>query len=184
MCLFFDCLVFLTFVSALRTFIHSILASGDPLEDAVIIWTRYTPENADDEIDLEFRMAAVDPDLKFEDHLDPANNPNIRRGFVTVTSASDWVAKIDVTGLESGTDFVFAFSVGDKASAVGQTKTAPANDADVESLIYAVFSCAHFANGYFHSYDLASTIKDLDFWVHVGDWLVSICWSLGSRHPQ
>lgn len=88
MCLFFDCLVFLTFVSALRTFIHSILASGDPLEDAVIIWTRYTPENADDEIDLEFRMAAVDPDLKFEDHLDPANNPNIRRGFVTVTSAS------------------------------------------------------------------------------------------------
>lgn len=31
-------------------------------------------------------------------------------------------------------------------------------------MVYAVFSCAHFANGYFHAYDVASTIKDLDFW--------------------
>jgi alkaline phosphatase D len=118
-------------------------------------------------------MAAVDPNLVVEDHLDPEKNPNLRRGFVTVTSASDFVAKIDVTGLESGTDFVFAFSHGDNVSDVGQTKTAPANGADVESLTYAVFSCAHFANGYFHSYDLGSVIKDIDFWVHVGDYIVS-----------
>jgi hypothetical protein len=44
-------------------------ASGDALKDAVVIWTRYTPENVDDEIDLEFRMAAVDPDLAVENHL-------------------------------------------------------------------------------------------------------------------
>jgi alkaline phosphatase D len=151
-------------------------ASGDPLADAVIIWTRYTPASVDDDIELEFRMAAVNPNLVVEDHLDPEKNPNLRRGFVTVTSASDFVAKIDVTGLESGTDFVFAFSHGEYVSDVGQTKTAPANDADVESLTYAVFSCAHFANGYFHSYDLGSVIKDIDFWVHVGDYLVSMLW--------
>lgn len=130
--------------------------------------------SVDEVIELEFRMAAVDPNLVVEDHLDPEKNPNLRRGFVTVTSASDFVAKIDVTGLESGTDFVFAFSHGEAVSDVGQTKTAPANDADVESLTYAVFSCAHFANGYFHSYDLGSIIKDIDFWVHVGDYLVSV----------
>jgi alkaline phosphatase D len=59
---------------------------------------------------------------------------------------------------------------------VGQTKTAPATDADIESLTYAVFSRAHFANGYFHSYDLGSVIEDISFWVHVGDYLVSMLW--------
>ena len=38
-------------------------------------------------------------------------------------------------------------------------------------MVYAVFSCSHYANGYFHAYDIASTIKDLDFWVHVGDYV-------------
>ena len=38
-------------------------------------------------------------------------------------------------------------------------------------MVYAVFSCAHFANGYFHAYDIASTIKDLDFWIHTGDYV-------------
>jgi hypothetical protein len=38
-------------------------------------------------------------------------------------------------------------------------------------MVYAVFSCAHFSNGYFHPYDVASTIEDLDFWVHVGDYV-------------
>jgi alkaline phosphatase D len=156
------------FFSSISLFVFFIPASGDALKDAVVIWTRYTPENADDEIDLEFRMAAVDPDLAVENHLDPEKNPNLRRGFVTVTSASDWVAKIDVVGLESGTDFVFAFSVGDEVSDVGQARTAPPNGAGVGSLIYAVFSCAHFAIGYFHSYNVGSTIKD----IHVGDWFV------------
>jgi alkaline phosphatase D len=38
-------------------------------------------------------------------------------------------------------------------------------------MVYAVFSCSHFSNGYFHSYDVASTIQDLDFWIHTGDYV-------------
>jgi alkaline phosphatase D len=42
-------------------------------------------------------------------------------------------------------------------------------------MTYAVFSCSHFSNGYFHAYDAASTIENLDFWLHVGDYVVRVC---------
>ena len=137
----------------------------------MIVWTRYTPASADDAVELEFRMALVDPNLAVDDHLNPEANPALHRAKVTVTADSDFVAKIDVTGLASGTNFVFAFSDGTATSMIGRTKTAPGPDDVVESMTYAVFSCAHFANGYFHAYDVASTIKDLDFWIHVGDYV-------------
>lgn len=88
-----------------------------------------------------------------------------------VTAASDFIAKVDVTNLKAGTSYVFAFSDGEAVSAVGQTKTAPGPEQEVESMVYAVFSCSHYANGWFHPYDIASTIKDLDFWVHTGDYV-------------
>jgi alkaline phosphatase D len=70
---------------------------------------------------------------------------------------------------------------GSTVSHVGQTKTAPGPNDETDSLVYAFFSCSHFRNGYFHPYDVASTISDLDFWIHVGDYVVIIfpAWNLG-----
>jgi alkaline phosphatase D len=150
------------------------VASGDPLPDAVIVWTRYTPVSPTAVISLELRMAAVDPTIPLNDHLDPAKNPNLRRAKVEVTSTTDWTAKIDVSGLKARTNYVFAFSDGTVVSEVGQTKTAPGPDEDVTQMNYAVFSCSNYGTGYFHAYDVASTIKDLDFWVHVGDYFVRV----------
>jgi phosphodiesterase/alkaline phosphatase D-like protein len=156
-------------------FYHGV-ASGDPLPDAVILWTRYTPVSATDKVTLELRISPIIPTLPVSSHLDPSLNPSLRRVNVEVTSASDWVAKLDVTQLPSGTNFIYAFSDGTRVSEIGQTKTAPPLDADTSQLIYAVFSCANFGNGYFHPYDVASTIKDLDFWMHVGDYVVRKYW--------
>ena len=154
-------------------FYHGV-ASGDPLPDSVIVWTRYTPLNEDDSITLEFRMAEVNPDLEVDAHLDPSLNPDLKSTLVLVEASSDFIAKLDVKGLKSNTHYVYAFISTDdneEKSQVGQTRTAPALDEDVEELIYAFFSCAHFSNGFFHAYDVASTIKDLDFWIHVGDYI-------------
>ena len=165
-------------------FYHSV-ASGDPLPDAVILWTRYTPVNADDVVTLEFRFAPVNPDLDpIEAHLDPAQNPDLRRGYVTVQSESDWIAKIDVTGLASGTSYVFAFTDGTRASEVGLTKTAPGPEDDVTELRYAVFSCSNFPNGYFHAYDIASTIDNLDLWIHTGDYLYEYGYAFSDPGPR
>lgn len=150
-------------------FYHGV-ASGDPTPDRVIVWTRYTPVTLDEEF-LTLRIAEVDPELDFEDHLDPEKNPNMRAVSVGVNEDSDFIAKVDVTGLKSNTHYVFAFHTKSEISEIGQTRTTPAPDEDVEELTYAFFSCSHFANGYFHAYDVASTIKDLDFWIHVGDYI-------------
>ena len=148
-------------------FYHGV-ASGDPEPNAVILWTRYTPVYAADEITLELRIAKVDTSIPVDDHLTPGANPELRRATVIVTSSSDWVAKIDMTGLEPATAYVYAFTDGTTSSDVGHTKTAPEDGAPTDQLIYATFSCSHFANGYFHAYDVASMIKDLDLWVHLG----------------
>jgi alkaline phosphatase D len=160
-----------SYFGGLPGFYHGV-ASGDPLPDSVILWTRYTPISATSVVTLELRISPLIPSLPVASHLDPNANPELRRINVEVTSASDWVAKIDVTELPSGKSFIFAFSDGTRTSDVGQTKTAPPLNEDTSQLVYAVFSCSHFANGYFHAYDVASTIKDLDFWIHVGDYLV------------
>jgi hypothetical protein len=64
---------------------------------------------ADEVVTLELRMAAVDSTLAAEDHLDPSNNPNLRRAMIKVTSDTDFIAKVDVKDLPSNSDFVFAF---------------------------------------------------------------------------
>jgi alkaline phosphatase D len=159
-------------------FYHGV-ASGDPLPNAVILWTRYTPLVATDVVTLELRVATVSANssLPLNDHLDPTRNPSIKRVLIEVTNSSDWVAKVDVTGLPSRTKLVYAFSDGTTVSDIGQTTTAPTvNDETVLELRYAVFSCANYGNGYFHAYDIASTITDLDFWIHLGDYIVRFGW--------
>lgn len=151
-------------------FYHSV-ASGDPLPDAVIVWTRYTPVTADSPVKLEFRMAEVESSLSTEDHLNPVKNPNVKRFVITASSSTDFVAKLDVTGLKSNTAYLFVFSDGIVSSDVGLTKTAPGPEDRVEKLTYAVFSCSNFRNGFFHAYDVASTVEDLDLWIHVGDYI-------------
>lgn len=132
----------------------------------------------EDVVTLEMRMAAVNPNLDVKDHLDPASNPDLKRALINVSEENDWVAKIDVTGLVSNTSYVFGFLGPDgETSRVGLTKTAPAEDADVEQVQFAVFSCSHFSNGYFHAYDIASTLTELDFWIHMGDY-VSVLWCM------
>ena len=52
---------------------------------------------------------------------------------------------------------------------VGMTKTAP--DGPTAEMHYALFSCSHWAQGYFHPYDHGSILEKLDWWVHVGDYI-------------
>lgn len=167
-------------------FYHGV-ASGDPLPDAIILWTRYTPESSSEDVTLELRIAEVDPTTSINSLLDPdAPNSNMKVATVTIGKSSDFVAKLDVKGLKSNTNYVYAFTDGIVVSDVGQTRTAPAPNDDVEEMIYAFFSCAQVSNGYFHSYDVASTIKDIDFWVHVGDYIYEYgaYYSIGSDSPE
>ena len=140
------------------SFDHGV-ASGDPLNDRVVIWTRATPaEDVADPIQVSW-VVAWDPELQWV----------ARSGDVTVDADSDYIAKIDVDRLAAGTTYYFGFRVGDQASPTGRTKTMPAEN--VDSLKIAVLSCSNYPAGFFNVYRTMAEIEDLDLAIHLGDYI-------------
>ncbi len=126
-------------------FYHGV-KSGDPLEDAVIIWTRVTPKKEDiDDIPLFFEVA------KDEEFNEIVNN-----GIIQAKRSDDYTVKIDVQNLEAYTKYFYRFStLGTKPehraySIVGKMQTLPEIYSDPKQVKMAVFSCALYPNGYFN----------------------------------
>lgn len=140
-------------------FLHGV-ASGDPLPDRVILWTRVTPPEdfADTALGVRWRVAR-----------DEAMTERIGEGVVFADQAADWTVKLDAVGLQPATVYFFQFLVGDTASPVGRTRTAALGQ--TEPLRLAVVTCSDFARGLFNAYDRIAEREDLDAIVHLGDYL-------------
>lgn len=135
------------------------VASGDPLSDRVIIWTRITPDkNAGAVATAEWRVAT-----------DEAMRNVVKSGRVDTDANKDYTIKIDVTGLDANTTYYYQFEgSGNTKSVVGKTKTLPVGD--VSAVKMAVCSCANFPFGNFHVYkDIAKSGADVV--VHLGDYI-------------
>lgn len=137
------------------SFKHGV-ASGDPLQDKVIIWTRVTTDASSIEVNYE-----VATDDKF--------TTIIHNGKATTNLAQDYTVKIDVQNLSAGSVYYYRFSSNGKTSPVGKTKTLPVGS--VNQVKMAVFTCSNYPNGYFNAYMEASKIADLDVTVHLGDYI-------------
>ena len=153
-------------------FAHGV-ASGDPLPDRVIIWTRITPSAV-----AQPGSGTGEPvQLVWEVAEDPEFAVVVRSGTVTTVAASDHTAKVDVIGLRPDSMYFYRFTaagggaVDGHVSPVGRTRTAPATDSDPERLRFGVVSCSHWEAGYFASYRYLADRDDLDAIVHLGDYL-------------
>ncbi|MEU3297353.1 alkaline phosphatase D family protein [Streptomyces longwoodensis] len=147
-------------------FLHGV-ASGDPLPDGILLWTRVTPTAA------ATPGSGIGPDLEVEWVIarDKALTTVVAKGSVTATAASDHTVKADVRGLQPATDYWFRFSAGGTDSPVARTRTAPAVDAAVPGLRFGVVSCANWEAGYFSAYRHLAARSDLDAWLHLGDYI-------------
>ncbi len=141
-------------------FDHGV-ASGDPLNDKVIIWTRATPKESVSD-------SATFP-IDYEISTDAEFSQILRRGVVSTSKESDYTIKIDLQDLEPDTVYYYRFSSGDTLSEVGKTKTLATGD--IAQVKMAVFSCTNYTNGYFNAYMEASKIEDLDVAIHLGDYI-------------
>ncbi|WP_372433091.1 alkaline phosphatase D family protein [Antrihabitans stalagmiti] len=141
------------------SFRHGI-ASGDPLPNGVIIWTRI--ESGGNDVDVRWDLSRDD---RFESIA--------ASGTATATASSDHTVKIDVTGLSPATDYWYRFTVQrtDQVSPTGRTRTAPAADADLDRLRFGVVSCSNWEAGFFSAYRHLAARTDLDAIVHLGDYL-------------
>lgn len=144
------------FDESLAPFYHGV-ASGDPLSDRVIIWTRITPDS-DAEITGNYYVCK-----------DTAMLNLVTQGEFATNAEKDYTVKIDVTGLEPATTYYYMFEVDDVFSLRGRTRTAPADDA--EHLRFGVVSCSNYQSGYFNVYNDLSKFNDLDAILHLGDYI-------------
>ncbi|MFW2115596.1 alkaline phosphatase D family protein [Acinetobacter geminorum] len=136
-------------------FLHGV-ASGDPLQDRVILWTRLTPVDINARLKVTWEIAADD---QFKQ--------NLKTGTVETTKTDDFTVKVDATGLEAGTIYYYRFRFGNKISSVGQTKTLPISTNKVS---FAVCSCSNYPAGYFYVYrEMAK--QNVDVVIHLGDYI-------------
>ena len=139
------------------SFDHGV-ASGDPLSDSVIIWTRVTPQN-------DARVVTVNWEVATD-----ANFSNmVHTGSTVAQTSSDFTVKIDLQQLSFDTTYYYRFVSNGTTSPVGITKTLPVGI--VNQVKLAVFSCSNFPAGHFNAYDSAAKIQDLDAVVHLGDYI-------------
>ncbi|MFJ4239311.1 alkaline phosphatase D family protein [Streptomyces iakyrus] len=147
-------------------FLHGV-ASGDPLPDGVLLWTRVTPVPEA----IPGSGAGPDTEVSWTVAEDKAFTSVVAKGSTTATAASDHTVKADIRGLKPGTDYWFRFSAGGTDSPTARTRTAPAHDATVTGLRFGVVSCANWEAGYFSPYRHLAARGDLDAWLHLGDYI-------------
>ena len=134
------------------------VASGDPLADRVILWTHAKIPASTASVALIWQVA-----------LDAAFTSVVRFGSLTATEATSFTAKVDVTGLTAGASYFYRFvDAAGVTSTVGITRTLPASAA--ASVKFAVFSCALYSEGFFHTYDAAAR-SDAQYALHLGDYI-------------
>ncbi|ADG09031.1 alkaline phosphatase [Caulobacter segnis] len=143
-------------------FEHGV-ASGDPLQDRVILWTRVTAPDAKLPVGVRWDVA-IDPDFK----------TIVRQGHATTDAGRDHTVKVDVTGLKPGTEYHYRFRASRAGEAVGEavigrTRTLPAGA--TKDVVLAVTSCSLYPNGYFNAYDAIAKLARVDAVLHLGDYI-------------
>ena len=139
----------------MSTFAHGV-ASGDPDTDRVVIWTRVS-EAGEQPVELGWVVAE-----------DAGLQSVVASGSAVAESDADHCVSVDVGGLEPGRHYWYAFESGGERSPIGRTKTLPAHS---EHVRFAVVSCAKFNAGFFNGYARIAERDDLDFVLHLGDYI-------------
>ncbi|MGW2181968.1 alkaline phosphatase D family protein [Streptomyces sp. NPDC001732] len=150
-------------------FLHGV-ASGDPLPDGILLWTRVTPTPDA----VPGSGLGADTAVGWEVAEDKGFARVVARGTTVARAASDHTVKADVRGLAPATTYWFRFTAGDgagTASPVGRTRTAPAAGAATPGVRFGVVSCANWEAGYFSPYRHLAARADLDAVLHLGDYI-------------
>jgi len=137
-------------------FRHGV-ASGDPLADSVIIWTRVSGSTGEP-VRVFWQVAA-----------DAAMRAILRSGEINAVREHDFTVKVDVGDLPAGQQLYFRFIADGVESTLGKTRTLPSGELD--SARFAVVTCSNYPAGYFHAYREIANRDDLDAVIHLGDYI-------------
>ncbi|MFI6446963.1 alkaline phosphatase D family protein [Kitasatospora sp. NPDC050543] len=151
---------------AAPAFLHGV-ASGDPLPDGIVLWTRLTPTPDA----VPGSGLGPDTEVRWELATDRAFTAVAAAGSVVASASGDHTVKVDARGLRADTTYWYRFTAGGVTSPVGRTRTTPAYDAGLDRLRLGVASCANWEAGYFSAYRHLAARGDLDVFLFLGDYI-------------
>lgn len=143
------------------------VASGDPLPDGFVIWTRLAVSPlAPDGLG---GMAPTRRQVNWQVATDERFRDVVRAGEVTAGSEWAHAVHVEVGGLQPGREYYYRFRTGRWLSRAGRALTAPAYDATPARMTMAFASCSNLPAGFFTAYRrLAEERPDLV--LHLGDY--------------
>jgi alkaline phosphatase D len=141
------------------------VASGDPLPDGVVLWTRLAPEPLQgggmprERLAVRWRIAADDRMRRI-----------VRQGSAMAAPELAHSVHVEAGGLEPARDYWYQFSIGGEESSIGRTRTAPAPSQTPSEFRFAFASCQHFEQGLFTAFEHMAE-ESLDAVIHLGDYI-------------
>jgi alkaline phosphatase D len=142
------------------------VASGDPLPDGVVLWTRLALDPLIGSGGMPQRAIAVE----WEIATDEAMQRIVQRGLTRALPELGHSVHVEVSGLQPSRWYWYRFRVAGEASPIGRTKTAPPFGTALDELKFAFVSCNHYGQGYYPALRRMAE-EDLPFAVHLGDYI-------------
>ena len=139
------------------SFQHGV-ASGDPTQTSVILWTRITPEGAGGQIPYTWKLNPLD-----------RRAGGAKSGSGVTGPDRDYTVKVDVGGLDPGRNYTFEFQAKGVTSPAGRTRTLP--EGPTKDVVLAVASCTLYPNGHFNAYGAIAALPRVDAVLHLGDYI-------------
>jgi alkaline phosphatase D len=141
------------------------IASGDPLADGVVLWTRLAPDPL-----AGGGMARANVDVRWEVATDESMRRVVKRGKAVASPDFAHSVHAEVNGLEPDRWYWYRFDVGGAASAIGRTRTLPMRGAVKDRLRFAFASCQHYEQGYYVAHRHLAD-EPVDFVTFLGDYI-------------
>ncbi|HEX4982072.1 MAG TPA: alkaline phosphatase D family protein [Ilumatobacteraceae bacterium] len=138
------------------------VASGDPLADAVVLWTRLLPADP---------LPAVDVEVEWDVATDAELTDVVATGSAVAVAALGHSVHIDVTGLEPETVYHYRFRVAGFETPAARTRTFAAPGTTPGRFRFAFSSCQNWEQGYYAAYRDVVEQGDLDAFVFLGDYI-------------
>ncbi len=138
------------------------VASGDPLADSVVLWTRLVPDGP---------PPSSDVSVEWEVATDPELTEVVASGTAVAPAALGHSVHVDVTGLAPDTEYHYRFRVEGFASPIGRTRTFAAPGTIPERFVFAFSSCQNWEQGYYAAYRDLVEQRRIDAFVFLGDYI-------------
>jgi alkaline phosphatase D len=142
------------------------IASGDPLPDSIVLWTRLAPKPVKEDGGMPNKSFEVSWEIAEDEKL----TKTVQKGKAITDPAWGHSVHVDVRGLNPARLYWYRFQVGNQASAIGRTKTAPAFGAAIDQVKFAFTSCQKYEEGYYTAHKHLAQ-EDLDFVLFLGDYI-------------